>query len=207
MQDDSGGVRAPSRPVYYLTRERLRDGSHLARIRARALPGFPIRSDEEIAASLKEALVGRPKDCDVWVFGYGSLIWNPAFDFAQRRVALVRGWASAILLMAEGRTWHAGATGPDARSRSGRVLSRGCFPPRRTSDRRGIAHPLAARDLTDDQISDRIAIAHGPLGSCAEYLLNTVEHLEELGFRDASLERIRRRVERRQRAAKALAAQ
>jgi glutathione-specific gamma-glutamylcyclotransferase len=64
MQDDSGAVRAP-RPVYNLTRERLRDGSHLAQIRARAFPGFPIRSDEEIDASIKEALVGRPKNCDV----------------------------------------------------------------------------------------------------------------------------------------------
>lgn len=27
-----------------------------------------------------------------WVFGYGSLIWNPEFDFQERRLARVRGY-------------------------------------------------------------------------------------------------------------------
>ncbi len=30
---------------------------------------------------------------DVWVFGYGSLIWRPSFPFAESRRALLRGWA------------------------------------------------------------------------------------------------------------------
>lgn len=29
---------------------------------------------------------------DLWVFAIGSLIWNPRFDVAERRVALARGW-------------------------------------------------------------------------------------------------------------------
>ena len=29
---------------------------------------------------------------DVWVFGYGSLIWRPDIAFRERRVAGVRGW-------------------------------------------------------------------------------------------------------------------
>ncbi len=28
----------------------------------------------------------------MWVFGYGSLIWNPEFAVAEARVARVRGW-------------------------------------------------------------------------------------------------------------------
>lgn len=28
----------------------------------------------------------------VWVFGYGSLMWNPDFPVAETRAALVRGW-------------------------------------------------------------------------------------------------------------------
>jgi cation transport regulator ChaC len=28
----------------------------------------------------------------VWIFGYGSLVWRPAFEFNERRVGLIRGW-------------------------------------------------------------------------------------------------------------------
>ena len=27
-----------------------------------------------------------------WVFGYGSLMWQPDFPYVERRPALVRGW-------------------------------------------------------------------------------------------------------------------
>jgi cation transport protein ChaC len=33
---------------------------------------------------------------DLWVFGYGSLIWRPEFDFAERRSARVHGWHRAL---------------------------------------------------------------------------------------------------------------
>ena len=29
---------------------------------------------------------------DLWVFGYGSLIWRPGIPFRERRIARVRGW-------------------------------------------------------------------------------------------------------------------
>ncbi len=31
-------------------------------------------------------------DEDVWLFGYGSLMWNPALHFVERRGGIVRGW-------------------------------------------------------------------------------------------------------------------
>jgi glutathione-specific gamma-glutamylcyclotransferase len=29
---------------------------------------------------------------DLWVFGYGSLMWRPGFVYVERRLALLRGW-------------------------------------------------------------------------------------------------------------------
>ncbi|MFO7919980.1 MAG: gamma-glutamylcyclotransferase [Nioella sp.] len=31
-------------------------------------------------------------DSALWVFGYGSLIWNPGFEVAERRLARLPGW-------------------------------------------------------------------------------------------------------------------
>ncbi|WP_374305523.1 gamma-glutamylcyclotransferase [Methylocella sp.] len=33
---------------------------------------------------------------DMWVFGYGSLMWRPDFEFVERRPALVRGYHRAL---------------------------------------------------------------------------------------------------------------
>ncbi|MFT3814776.1 MAG: gamma-glutamylcyclotransferase [Acidovorax sp.] len=33
---------------------------------------------------------------DLWVFGYGSLIWRPEFAFAEQRPARVHGWHRAL---------------------------------------------------------------------------------------------------------------
>lgn len=84
-----------------ITRAGLADGSLLAEIRARRLPGMVIRSDEEIAASLEQTLASHDPASDVWVFGYGSLMWNPAFDHAEQRVGVVRGWHRRFCLWLE----------------------------------------------------------------------------------------------------------
>jgi len=33
---------------------------------------------------------------DLWVFGYGSLIWRPGFEFIERQGAVVRGYHRAL---------------------------------------------------------------------------------------------------------------
>jgi cation transport protein ChaC len=55
-------------------------------------------TDEERAESRAKLLADIGPDEDVWVFGYGSLMWNPAFDHAERRPALVRGWHRSFCL-------------------------------------------------------------------------------------------------------------
>lgn len=92
------------REGFVITRERLADGRHLAAIRARATPDFPVRSDEELEASLDEALADHPSGTDAWVFGYGSLMWNPAFLHEDHRLAALRGWHRRFCLrMTRGR--------------------------------------------------------------------------------------------------------
>ena len=49
-------------------------------------------SSEAREASLKEALAGYQPGEDVWVFAYGSLMWNPAIEFAEATPCLVDGW-------------------------------------------------------------------------------------------------------------------
>ncbi|RTZ39183.1 gamma-glutamylcyclotransferase [Candidimonas sp. SYP-B2681] len=45
-----------------------------------------------------DALAGWEADEDVWVYGYGSLIWRPEFDFAEQRPALLHGYHRALCL-------------------------------------------------------------------------------------------------------------
>ena len=35
-------------------------------------------------------------DADIWIFGYGSLMWRPGFDFEERTLAVVRGYRRAL---------------------------------------------------------------------------------------------------------------
>src|SRR6201995_4229898 len=35
---------------------------------------------------------------DLWVFGYGSLIWRPGFSFAERRIATIHGYHRSLCI-------------------------------------------------------------------------------------------------------------
>jgi cation transport protein ChaC len=50
-----------------------------------------VLSEDELRASRAAALARHPDGADVWLFAYGSLIWNPAFRFVERRVGQVHG--------------------------------------------------------------------------------------------------------------------
>ncbi len=36
------------------------------------------------------------EDCDLWVFGYGSLMWRPGFDFLESALAWVHGYHRSL---------------------------------------------------------------------------------------------------------------
>lgn len=46
--------------------------------------------DEE--APWRRCTLPIPPDADLWVFGYGSLMWNPEFDHEERRVGVLYGF-------------------------------------------------------------------------------------------------------------------
>ncbi|WP_172300079.1 gamma-glutamylcyclotransferase [Pseudoruegeria sp. HB172150] len=54
-------------------------------------------TDETREAFRNAALEGR-RDQDLWVFAYGSLMWDPALDFEEVRRARVTGYARRFIL-------------------------------------------------------------------------------------------------------------
>jgi glutathione-specific gamma-glutamylcyclotransferase len=95
-----------------LTREGLANGALLQALRRNPPPGVCLRSDEELEQTLDEALSGHPPGEDLHVFGYGSLMWNPALHIAESRLALVQGWHRRFCirtLMARGSVEKPGA--------------------------------------------------------------------------------------------------
>ena len=49
-------------------------------------------TDEQLDRSLHAALAAAPVRGDIWLFAYGSLVWNPIVHFAERRVVTVHGF-------------------------------------------------------------------------------------------------------------------
>lgn len=219
------------RPNPLITSDGLRDGSLLARVRASAPPGAQLRSDEEIEASLDAMLAQHPAGQDFWLFGYGSLMWNPAMHYAESRVGNVRGWHRAYCLwapMGRGTPENPGlmlaldrggsSAGmlfrfPAATARaevllpwrremfSGAYLAQwvrvdteyGTVPAATFIANR--AHPGYAGRLPEAQIAERLAVATGRLGSCAEYLAHTLAVLRSHGKTDHRLERLQRLID------------
>jgi len=73
-----------------LSRAFLQEGGVAAMV-ARVAPTLRLLTDAERQASLLATLAQRPAG-DAWLFGYGSLIWNPTIHHVERRVAHIRGW-------------------------------------------------------------------------------------------------------------------
>ncbi len=208
-----------------LTRDTILNGD-LARMIREAGEGHRIMSDEAREESLQTMLAAHPDGTDLWVFGYGSLIWNPAFHHQSRMTAILEDFHRAFCLwtpIGRGSPETPGLTlglkpggeclgvafriAADAVRNELDVVWRremvtGAYTPTWVT-LRGLEDGTRYKALTfvmdpnNDRYADALsveetalAIAHatGRLGSCREYLFNTVAHLDALGLPDAHLQ-------------------
>jgi len=78
-----------------LTRHAIASGAYLEGLRR--LHPDQVWSQERIDASLLETMRKRPHGA-LWVFAYGSLMWNPLLHFIQRSGAVLHGWHRSFCL-------------------------------------------------------------------------------------------------------------
>jgi cation transport protein ChaC len=62
--------------------------------------GMQLLSESQLQESIRVTLNSHKPNTDVWLFAYGSLIWNPAFKFIERRVGTIYGWHRRFCLRA-----------------------------------------------------------------------------------------------------------
>ena len=146
MSDEQAKEPEPvSVPEPVLGRLLRREDFTLERVRriadeAAARGAFPLMSEEARKASLRAVRAAVPEGEDVWVFAYGSLMWNPAIHVAESEKAHVRGYHRTFCL-----TMSVGRGSPET---PGLMLSID-----RGGSCTGIAHRIAA-----DQVESELSI-------------------------------------------------
>ena len=83
-----------------LTRDSILDGTLHASVRATLGPDVVLMTDAERNAQVRAMLAQAPQPGRIWVFAFGSLIWNPAFHFVERRTARIHGFHRQFCLWA-----------------------------------------------------------------------------------------------------------
>jgi cation transport protein ChaC len=84
-------------PPFELTRETILGDTIRALLQA-IDPDIQVLTPEEHRASIAALLANRPDSGDVWLFGYGSLIWNPLIHFTDKRIGTVKGYHRCFCL-------------------------------------------------------------------------------------------------------------
>ncbi len=189
-------------------------------------------SEDALQASRRSLLAEAPAAVP-WVFGYGSLIWNPAFHYVESRIGTIHGYHRRFCLwthLGRGSPEQPGLTlglepggscrgvvlrpAPEDMDHELSIVWRremvtGAYRPRWVNVDAGgerlraiafvinHAHPRYAGRLAEAQMVEVLATATGQLGACADYLFNTVRHLEDIGVPDRRLRRLAEKVARR----------
>ena len=180
-------------------------------------------TEEERKESLLGMFSDRKIDQDVWIFGYGSLIWNPAIHFERKDIMTIYGFHRKFCLktyLGRGNKEAPGLVlaldhGGSCRGIAFKIPAKiaaheleiiwrremlsGSYIPKWLNGKiKGISVKALGfvinkqedryiGDLTDVETAALISKASGFLGTCSEYLINTSEHLEDLGIPDNKL--------------------
>ena len=180
-------------------------------------------TEEERRESLLSMFSDRKINQNVWIFGYGSLIWNPAIHFERKDIMTIYGFHRKFCLktyLGRGNKEAPGLVlgldhGGSCRGIAFKIPAKiaaheleiiwrremlsGSYIPRWLNGKiNGISvkalgfvvnkqEDRYVGDLTDVETATLISKANGFLGTCADYLINTSEHLEDLGIPDKKL--------------------
>ena len=196
-----------------------------------APPGAPFHTltDGEREASLLDTLATWNRDDSVWVFGYGSLIWRPEFEFEFKARGLVYGYHRSLCLWSKvyrgtpekpglvlglepGGSVHgvafripAAIAHRELRALWARELVTGSYLPRWLEVRLGAGGSERVRaigfvmnrtaagyagEVDRALLLDTVCNASGRNGSCADYVLSTVQSLAEYDIHDRHLAKL-----------------
>ena len=197
-------------------------------------PGAVYMTDEDYDLAIRDTRALAPAG-DFWLFGYGSLLWKPACEVAESRVATVRGWHRAFCIrlarfrgtrdrpglmmgldrggQCRGMVFRLPADQVPASLaalfRREMVVKPGSNAPRWLTAETDAGQvralgfvinqqsPHYAGRLTPGEVADVLATAAGHWGSGAEYLMETIVRLQELGIHDRNLWRLQSMVAER----------
>ena len=145
------------------------------------LPGFRAATDADFSEAVEAMLASCPTE-DFWLFGYGSLIWNPETGFEEKRLGRAIGWhwliRRELSQLPSAFPWRWISVKTDQGPLKALTFA---------MDRN---NPRYVAGLPDEEIAAVLANACGYRGSMAEYLFSTVAMLESLGIHDRNLWRL-----------------
>jgi cation transport protein ChaC len=192
--------------------------------------GVNFLSETQLQESIRQTLEQVEPSSEVWIFAYGSLIWNPIFRFIEQRVGTIYGWHRRFCLwvprgrgtpenpgLVLGLDYGGSCRGIVYRIAAADVPSEllllwrremivGSYIPRwvrvfdGTQKLEAIAfvinrrHRAYAGNISLETTVKSLATATGELGSCADYLMQTVNGLMTASIQDKQLLQLRDRV-------------
>jgi len=183
-------------------------------------------TNEDLLNSIKKILHGHNLDDGIWLFSYGSLMWNPDFEMVEKISGEIEGYHRKLCLKSlvyRGTPDYHGLVfgleigyscqgmcfriAPEKiKTELMKVWEREMFAdtyiPKWIKVKTNRAYIYAVTfvinnkhdhylpNLEFNEVVERVVRAKGKMGSCNDYVKNTLKHLKKFGLRDKHLERL-----------------